>query len=304
MASLRVDLRAGVFPTRNVGCAMQTRAQTAPEILARPFAPQAQRPNCRGFPQVVASWRWISANRTMTQMTPDGHEAPKLLRPDAEVRFQRHLEQRSSGAPSRPSLVQQTASPRAQPSLSRVGSGVATLTSIEDHTADVLYIKSYRIQTRLADVPAMIVDLGSVGNLFGDALAKEVAIAAARHGQHPTYERRQRPLKVSEVGAGSQSRKFDCKLPVAFKQADGHAVSVGDVAMPTVSNSDLPGLVGLAALREDRAILDFSILELHFCGPGDYDLHRGMPPGADSFQRAIGTFGHPLLQIRRRHIRH
>jgi hypothetical protein len=141
----------------------------------------------------------------------------------------------------------------------------------------------------------MIVDLVSVGNLCGGRWAKEVAIAASRYGQQPTCEHRQRPLKVSGVGAGSQSCEFDCKLPVAFKQAHGQAVSVGSVAMPTVSNSDLPGLLGLAALRKNRAILDFSILKLHFCGPGDYDLHRGMPPGADSFQCEMAPSGHLVI---------
>jgi hypothetical protein len=169
-------------------------------------------------------------------------------------------------------------------------------TSIEDHIDDVLYIKFYRIQTRLADGrPDVLVDAGSVGNLCGDRWAEEVAVAAARRDRRPMCERRQTPLEVSGVAAGSQSCEFDCELPVAFEQADGQTASVGCVAAPTVSNSDLPGLLGLAALRMNRAKLDFSILKLFFCGPGDYDLPRGMPPGADSFQCEIAPSGHLVI---------
>jgi hypothetical protein len=230
------------------------------------------------------------SNRTATQIAPSGQEAPNLLRnpvvPDAETSYQQYLSQPTSPI----------ASPRAQLSATRVNSGVAAPTSIEDHIDDVLYIISYHVQTRLADGrPAMIVDPGSVVNLCGGRWAKEVAIAASRCGQKPTCERRRRPLEVSGVGTGSQSCEFDCKLPVAFQQADGQAVSVGSVATPTVSNSDLPGLRGLAALRKNRAILDFSIFKLHFCGPGDYDLHRGVPPGADSFQREIAPSGRMVI---------
>ena len=77
-------------------------------------------------------------------------------------------------------------------------------------------------QTRLADGrPALIVDPGSVGNLCGDAWAREVAKYAAQHNHHPSYEKRPRPLRVSGVGSGTQQCSWDCKLPIALKQADG-----------------------------------------------------------------------------------
>ena len=125
----------------------------------------------------------------------------------------------------------------------------------------------YHIQTRLADGrPALIIDPGSVGNLCGDKWARELASAAARNGQHPSYERRGRPLRVSGVGSGSQMCEFDCKLPVALRTLNGNATSIGLLTTPTVLGSDLPGLLGLNALRKNRAVLDFQTLTLHFVG--------------------------------------
>ena len=52
--------------------------------------------------------------------------------------------------------------------------------------------------------------------------------------------------------------------------------------IPTVSGSDLPGLLGLSALRKNRGILDLNTMDLYFCGPGDYDLLKALPPGTDT----------------------
>ena len=111
----------------------------------------------------------------------------------------------------------------------------------------------YHIRTQLADGrPSLIIDPGSVGNLCGDRWAKAVAQAAARNGRNPTYEKRTKPLNVSGVGHGSQSAPFDCKLPIALKQIHGLTVSEGKVTTPAVANSDLPGPLGLTALRKTR----------------------------------------------------
>ena len=72
--------------------------------------------------------------------------------------------------------------------------------------------------------------------------------------------------------------------------------SVGSVyRAPAVQNSDLPGLLGLASLRDLRVILDLNKLTLHFCGPGDYDLEKSLPPGTDSYPLELAPSGHLLL---------
>ena len=155
--------------------------------------------------------------------------------------------------------------------------------------------KVFHVQTRLPDGrPSLIVDPGSVGNLCGDAWAKSVAEAAHRHGHNPSYTKRNRPLRVQGVGNGAQSCTYDCTLPIALKQKD-KSVSIGKLVIPSVSGSDLPGLLGLSALTKNRGVLDFNTMELHFCGPGDYDLKKALPPGTDTFQLELAPSGHMVL---------
>jgi len=154
----------------------------------------------------------------------------------------------------------------------------------------------YHIRTQLADGRlSLIIDPGSVGNLCGDKWAKAVAQAAARHGKKPTYEKRAKSLNVSGVGHGSQSAPYDCTLPISLKQVDGQTVAAGTVTTPAVANSDLPGLLGLTALRKNRAIIDFSTMMMYFTGPGEYDLSRALPPGTDCFQCELAPSGHMVV---------
>ena len=154
----------------------------------------------------------------------------------------------------------------------------------------------YPIRTQLADGrPSLIIDPGSVGNLCGDKWAKSIAQLAARNGKCPTYEKRTRPLSVSGVGHGSQAAPYDCTLPISLRQADNQTVSTGTVTTPAVANSDLPGLLGLNALRKNRAVIDFSTMKMYFAGPGNCDLERAMPPGTSCFQCELAPSGHMVL---------
>ena len=97
------------------------------------------------------------------------------------------------------------------------------------------------------------------------------------------------------MGNGSQECHYDCTLPVALRPADSSEVSVGNLQVPAVSGSELPGLLGLNALRKNRAILDFTTLRLYFCGPNDYELQRALPEGSDTFQLEVAPSGHIVL---------
>ena len=92
---------------------------------------------------------------------------------------------------------------------------------------------------------------------------------AARNGHTPSYEKRSRPLQVCGVGTGSQECHFHRALPVAVRPGTQEQANIGSLQIPAVTDSDLPGLLGLTALRKNRAILDFNLLRLYFCGPGD-----------------------------------
>ena len=88
---------------------------------------------------------------------------------------------------------------------------------------------------------------------------------------------------------------YDCRLPVALRNINGSQVRIGQFHTPTATSSDLPGLLGLRALQRNRAVLDFNTLQLHFCGPGSYDLQTGLPPETESFQYEIAPSGHLVL---------
>ena len=157
-------------------------------------------------------------------------------------------------------------------------------------------VMNYHSQTRLGDGrPAIIVDPGSVGNLAGDKWAKSVAMMASAHGKHPSYEARERVLNVSGVGNGAQKCQYNCKLPIALSHHNG--TRSGTLKVPTVSNSELPGLLGLTALKNNRAIIDCNTNKLYFLGPGDYDLDKAMPAGTDVYQMEIAPSGHMVLPL-------
>ena len=103
-------------------------------------------------------------------------------------------------------------------------------------------------------------------------------------------------MNVSGVGHGSQKCIYDCTLSVALRQSrDGSKGKEGTIVIPSVQHSDLPGLLGLTTLRQNRAVLDFATLKLHFLGPGDSRVDQSLPPGTDTFQLEIAPSGHLVL---------
>ena len=151
----------------------------------------------------------------------------------------------------------------------------------------------YHSETRLPDGrPSLLVDPGSVANLCGDKWAQECAKMALQHGLKPSQNKRTRPLSVMGVGNGNQTCTHDCTLPIAMSRENDTSVA-GSFTTPVVANSELPGLLGLKTMRNNRAVLDMVNLQLHFCGPSDINLT--MPPGTKSFQLEISPSGHLVL---------
>ena len=71
--------------------------------------------------------------------------------------------------------------------------------------------------------------------------------------------------------------------------------SRGTFQIPVVGNSNLPGLLGLQSMRDRNAIFDMKNLQLHLCGPGDFDLFPVLPPGTESFKCEVAPSGHLVL---------
>jgi hypothetical protein len=157
-------------------------------------------------------------------------------------------------------------------------------------------LHTYHALTRLADGrPALLVDPGSVGNLCGETWARSVSAAAKKVGRVATYNKRPRALHVQGVGNGSQKCEYDLTMPISLRTVYGSKVTPGRFVTPMIPGSDVPGLLGLISLTANRAILDCTTKQLHLCGPGDYDLSKVLPPGADSLQLEVSPSGHLVL---------
>ena len=94
------------------------------------------------------------------------------------------------------------------------------------------------------------------------------------------------------VGNGSQTCAYDCMSPLGLTTVDGVPVRAQYTA-PIINDSELPLLLGLQSLRENRAILDMDNLKLHFCGEAGARIEPG--PGAQTFQLEISPSGHLVL---------
>lgn len=150
-------------------------------------------------------------------------------------------------------------------------------------------------ETRLADGrPAIMVDCGSVGNLTGSVWALDHAKEALKHHRRPEQILRERPLRISGVGTGSQQATHNVKIPICMKATDGSFLA-GSFETPTVDDSMLPALLGLHTTRSNRGIIDTRTLRLHFCGPGPLDLEKVLPPGSYSIQCELSPSGHMVI---------
>ena len=151
----------------------------------------------------------------------------------------------------------------------------------------------YHSGTRLPDGrPVLLIDPGSVGNLGGDRWARECAQVAIAHGRNPSQARRPRPLSVMGVGNGNQTCTHNCTLPIGLIRSNGEAHH-GSFTTPVVENSDLPGLMGLHTMRNNRCVLDMVNLQLHMCGPDDVQL--SVPAGTETYQLELAPSGHLVL---------
>ena len=120
-----------------------------------------------------------------------------------------------------------------------------------DQTQERIMHPMYHSGTRMEDgEPVILVDPGSVGNLVGDQWAKMMAGACSSHRRKAESHRRERPLSVSGVGHGSQACKFYTSFPIAIPTATG--CITGSYKAPTVPNSQLPALLGLHTMRQNR----------------------------------------------------
>ena len=96
------------------------------------------------------------------------------------------------------------------------------------------------------------------------------------------------------MGQGSQHCHYDVNLPIGFRDTREQQVEAG-VKSATVTNSDLPGLLGLQSLEKMGAVLDLRTGTLYQCGTSDTPLSEGLPPGTLEYKLQKAESGHLML---------
>jgi hypothetical protein len=155
---------------------------------------------------------------------------------------------------------------------------------------DHMFLASSR-KSSAAERPAFLLDIGSPGNLTGAPWATLVAKLASEHNLRSKQTLRRTPLHVSGVGTGGQEAKWDATLPICLQTEDGRLVQ-GAFTTPILP-TDLPSLLGLNTMVEQRAVIDLRTLTITFCGPDDRPLQY--PNGSDTYKLHRAKSGHLML---------
>ena len=232
-------------------------------------------PNCRGAGSIIAAWRYIDEAMVAQRLHHTGQQVANLLTTNTQFhQIGTPLDGRMSPLASANTAREVPLIPPHQANgvidevfrdLKPVNHPLGPAPTPQGEPVAYgppnghMYVTwAYHIQTRLPDGrKSLLIDPGSVGNLCGDKWAKEMAQEEARNRRAPSYQQRQRPLKVGGVGNGTQVCAYDCTLPIAFRPTDERdgEPREGKINVPTVNNSDLPGLMGTNSLKEQSSDL-------------------------------------------------
>ena len=184
--------------------------------------------------------------------------------------------------------------PDSQRTFQSVGSVLPWWPQQEDHP-DTTQVYSHSA-TQLPNKLSVIVDCGAWTNLIGESLARRVAERSARAGHQTKSSKMDQPLSIQGVGDGSQRCTWQCTCPVAVPHADG-TTGAGTFTAPIVRGAghNLPALLGLRSLEQQRAIIDTAGRTLILPGPGDVEI--SLPPGSVRVPLEKAPSGHLVMVI-------
>ena len=273
-------------------------------------------PNCRAPADLIAVWRFIGQRTDVTQGQPNllgvaeenehAMDAPNGLTTDHEGDAAGEEEaEETVTAEAFPTFYKDIRQDTSDFAMDSTGNGARQgdiAGSSDNSNSTSSGTRTFLSATSLSDGRhALLVDVGSFGNLAGRTWVRQAAALGRLHGKVPTTEKRAKPLSVSGVGEGEQTCTHDCTIPVSMKTIDGRTVT-GTYTSPTVNQPEsdsggIPGLLGLRSLMERRAILNFSKgpdqMTISFCGPGDVTVD--LSPGTDTFRLYQSPSGHLMI---------
>ena len=146
---------------------------------------------------------------------------------------------------------------------------------------------AFHTAVRLRLGEGLLVDCGAIDNLCGDHFAKRVEALGEAAGHGSEWKSLQ-PRGVEGVGSGASVVDKEVTLPVSLKTG-----AIGNYVAKVVSNSELPGLLGLTSLEKNGAIIDVGHQKLIYPGPGGFELK--LSPGSTMMQLERAESGHLLL---------
>ena len=147
---------------------------------------------------------------------------------------------------------------------------------------------SYLVKLTDRDGEALLVDPGSPDNLVGDRWCERQARHISQAGLRRPQSEQIPTFRVG--GVGKHAQECNHKITNAIGLEDG---STGSYAAPVIPDSDVPALLGLKSLTNQRAIIDTYNNKLYLVGPGGYKIQ--MSPGSKVHDLKRSNTGHLLL---------
>ena len=149
----------------------------------------------------------------------------------------------------------------------------------------------YHMRARLRDGrEGLLIDPGAVSNLAGDEWVKRVGRLAKEQGLSMKYSPLDHQILVEGVGNGSQTCAQNCSIPVKTQAPS----TFQTFEAPVVPRSTIPGLLGLAELKERNCVLDCKHGFLYEV-QGSYSLTAGKGTVKHVLEPAMS--GHWMLPI-------
>jgi len=135
-----------------------------------------------------------------------------------------------------------------------------------------------------------MIDTGALGNLMGSCFFMRVKTFASRFRLQTIYQRMSQALGVEGVGKNAQECTHQGTLPVALEDA-----SVGEFTAPIIENSEVPGILGLVRMEQQRAIID--TFGKKYIVPGPNGVEMKLSPGSKIFNLKKAMSGHLMLPV-------
>ena len=154
----------------------------------------------------------------------------------------------------------------------------------------------FHSSTMLPGKLSVIVDTGAWTNLCGERLAKQLANRASQNGKKVYDREMTRPLTVAGVGNGQQKCHWEVVALVAVPTKDG-PTGEGTFTSPIVQGAgeNLPALLGLRSMEQQRAIVDTGGQALILPGPGEVEIV--LPPGSVVVPLEKAPSGHLVMVL-------